>query len=459
MKPEEKSLKGNRSTYQLEEDIRIRNLLISEINRIYYFWKIRFLWDKIKTYATDPKKIIYKLDVFIHKIQGKNVSSIKPFPDTFSNAYKNRLLKYVFLLDKKRNRDEDIIKIQNIINANNDRKIVVYPQTIFWEPLQRPQQLMRELGKNGYLCFFCEPESTKLLVNQVGENVYTISGEKYLVFPLHNRPVIALCTWMLNLPFLYMLNQKFIWYDIIDRLELFSLYDADMLDCHNNIVVSANLITYSGKELKNLTASRDDAMYLPNGVVYEDFFTDEKVGSKLSDVNNRKFLSIQKPIIGFYGAIAEWLDYELITRLAQIQQDWNFVFIGKIWTDIGKIKEIPNIHFLGLIPYQDLPHFAKKFDVAIIPFLVNQITDSVSPIKLFEYAALGKPVVATPFYEITQYCDQPFIRLANTAEEFSEKIEELLHIPPESIEAQARLFAQINHWKERIKSIEHKFTG
>lgn len=456
MIPEENQLKKSKLNFQLHVERHIRNLLVSEISDVYYLWKIRYLWNKIKTYSSDLEKIKYKLLSLVQRVRGKNASGIKPFPDTFSNAYKNKLLKYIFLLKRKRNKDEDLATIQKLLDENSNKKIIVYPQTISWEPLQRPQQLLREFGKKGYLCFFCEPEESKLNIRQISKNVYAVSGEKYLVFPLKSKNVIVLCTWMLNLPFTSLLDNKIIWYDLIDRLELFSLYDADMLKLHNQVVEGADLVTYSGLELKKLVASRHDATYLPNGVIFEDFNSPIEDNNNVIEKANSIFNPIKKPIIGFYGAIAEWLDFALIKDLALLRPDLSFVFIGKLWTNIDLIKEISNIHFVDLIPYQYLPTFAKKFDITIIPFLINQITNSVSPIKLFEYAALGKPVVATPFFEITQYQDQSFIRLANTSEEFSEKIDELLQIPAENIEREAKLFAQKNHWNERINLIEHK---
>ncbi|MBN1536270.1 MAG: glycosyltransferase [Anaerolineales bacterium] len=444
--------------FQYYEEHKIRNLLLSEVESLYFFWKIRFILNKIKNYIFDVEKCKFKINSIIWNVLRRKKFDIKPYPDTFKDAYKNKLLKYIFLLKRKHNRENDLTSIGKIIERNAEKKIIVYPQTVYWEPLQRPQQLLKELGKKGYLCFFCEPEKSKLEVQEVSENVYTISGERYLVYPLQNKHVIVLCTWMLNLPFINLLENKTIWYDLIDRLELFSLYDVNMLELHEQVVEGADLVTYSGLNLKSLVSSREDAVYLPNGVFYEDFNFQYSDRQDISTKVNFIFNEIKKPIIGFYGSVAEWLDYELIRKLAEFRVEWSFVFIGKIWTDIDLIKDIPNIHLLGLIPYQELPYYANNFDVTIIPFLINQITDSVSAIKLFEYAALGKPVVATPFFEITQYQDQPFIRLASNAEEFSKMIDGLLLMPSEKIEESAKLFARKNQWKDRITLIESRLN-
>src|SRR5262249_51920239 len=108
---------------------------------------------------------------------------------------------------------------------------------------------------------------------------------------------------------------------------------------------------------------------------------------------------ISKPVIGFFGLIADWVDLKLIRFLAEARPSWNIVLIGKSTTDLSDVSNVPNIHVLGQRPYAALPAYAKHFDVAILPFVVNDLTRAANPLKLREYMAAGLPVVATAIPE------------------------------------------------------------
>jgi glycosyltransferase involved in cell wall biosynthesis len=256
---------------------------------------------------------------------------------------------------------------------------------------------------------------------------------------------------MYQMPFIEFLPHRYLWYDLIDKLEIFSLFDADMQKMHAEIVKTADLVTYSGLKLIEFVAERKDARYLPNGVRIEDF---TKATKGISDPKIAEILAKGKPVIGYYGALAEWVDLSLVRALAEVHAEWEFVLIGKAWVNISKLENLPNLHYFGPVPYTELPGYAIQFDVGIIPFAVNELTDCVSPIKLFEYCALGLPIITTPFYEVKQY-QESFIKFANTVEEFSTAIAGCLD---EKVKAAAKTeglsFAQKNQWSTRIEKVE-----
>lgn len=113
---------------------------------------------------------------------------------------------------------------------------------------------------------------------------------------------------------------------------------------------------------------------------------------------------LPRPLIGFHGLLADWVDYELIEKTAKRFRDGSVVLIGKIAVDAEqKVKildNIPNIHFLGRKPYTELPAYCKAFDVALNPFAINELTLAANPLKVREYLAAGLPVVSTDIPEV-----------------------------------------------------------
>jgi glycosyltransferase involved in cell wall biosynthesis len=167
------------------------------------------------------------------------------------------------------------------------------------------------------------------------------------------------------------------------------------------------------------------------------------------------------PVVGYYGAIAEWFDFELLAHAARQHRDWQFVLIGltnrKADLD-GFTGEHPNVHYLGEKPYESLAAYLAHFDVGIIPFLVNDVTNAVSPVKLFEYAAGGKPIVSTAFTEVCQYSE---VLTAGDGDEFVQQLRRALQLGRDAAyqEKLARL-AESNSWQDRaariLKTIEEQ---
>jgi glycosyltransferase involved in cell wall biosynthesis len=113
---------------------------------------------------------------------------------------------------------------------------------------------------------------------------------------------------------------------------------------------------------------------------------------------------IPAPRVGFFGLIHEWVDTDLIAALAD-RLPFSFVVIGSSNQDLSALAARPNVHLLGRKPYADLPEWCRGFDAAIVPFRISELTASVNPIKLREYAAAGLPVVATGLPEIRRCGD------------------------------------------------------
>jgi len=126
---------------------------------------------------------------------------------------------------------------------------------------------------------------------------------------------------------------------------------------------------------------------------------------------------VSKPTIGFFGLLHQWrIDQELIAFIAERRPNWNLVFVGKVAMDVSRIEKYPNVHLLGRRPYETLPQYCKGFDIGIIPYVVNDLTINVNPIKMREYLSAGLPVVSTDLPEVHGYRD--LCSVARTYDEF-----------------------------------------
>jgi len=165
---------------------------------------------------------------------------------------------------------------------------------------------------------------------------------------------------------------------------------------------------------------------------------------------------IPRPVIGFFGLIADWVDLPLIRSLAVARPDWSVVLVGKVASDVGPVKGVPNVHLLGQKPYGTLPGYCKAFDVGIIPFRVSELTLRANPLKLREYLAAGLPVVSTDLPEVRKYAS--LVRLATDPDAFLRGVEASLREDRVTL-APARVDAMRSEsWEERVRQFS-SFIG
>jgi UDP-galactopyranose mutase len=165
---------------------------------------------------------------------------------------------------------------------------------------------------------------------------------------------------------------------------------------------------------------------------------------------------IPHPRLGYCGVIDERLDTILVAEMADLRPEWQFVMIGPV----VKISEedLPrrgNIHYLGGKNYQDLPAYISGWDIALMPFAMNESTRYISPTKTPEYLAAGKPVISTPIRDVVRpYGEQKLVEIAQTAEEFVAAGEKILQIG-NLLEWQARvdLFLAQMSWDQTWKQM------
>ena len=180
----------------------------------------------------------------------------------------------------------------------------------------------------------------------------------------------------------------------------------------------AELITTVSESLTSLFVGHPNVHQIPNGV-------DIKLFSKAM-----KTLSSHNPIIGYVGKIQDRVDFGLIEHCVKLFPSYIFKFIGPVYTQHKAVKKLKtkynNVIFTGDIKYQDLPAAMKDIDIAIIPHKVNQFTNSMNPLKLYEYLAAGKPVVSTPVAGVENVSKHVYI--ADTPSTFGKALSSVVEL-------------------------------
>lgn len=160
-----------------------------------------------------------------------------------------------------------------------------------------------------------------------------------------------------------------------------------------------------------------------------------------------------RPVIGYMGAIAAWFDMALLLEVAQASPQWDFILVGSAaGADIEHARDQRNIHFKGELPYSAVPEMVASFDVCLIPFKITPLTLATNPVKVYEYLAAGRPVVATQLPELTSLHGVD-VFLAQSSEHFRQQIEQALFIAasPERI-AVRKAWASEHDWSNRASS-------
>ena len=160
---------------------------------------------------------------------------------------------------------------------------------------------------------------------------------------------------------------------------------------------------------------------------------------------------VERPVIGFFGLIAEWIDLELVREIARRRPAWTVVMIGKADVALEPLRGLPNVRVLGQKPYATLPAYCRAFDVGLIPFRLDDLTLKANPLKLREYLAAGLPVVSSDLPEVRRYSE--VVRLAAGPDGFVRAIEEALEDRSETA-ARARVDAMKHEsWEARVEEI------
>lgn len=225
-------------------------------------------------------------------------------------------------------------------------------------------------------------------------------------------------------PYLDAFPHTSIVYHCVDRWWEFGEFDGGLMrEYHERLCGQADVTFASSHELLlDCKPHTSRAHLIRHGVDWDHFATAvQDPPPEPDDISD-----IEGPILGFFGLIHDWIDQDLLVSLARAFPDCTVVLLGKTRVDVSRMEAVPNIRLLGQKQYGDLPAYAARFDVGLVPFVVNELTLAVNPIKLREYLSAGVPVVSTALPEILVFGHRDDVRVAEGHEAFIAGVGELL---------------------------------
>jgi len=264
---------------------------------------------------------------------------------------------------------------------------------------------------------------------------------------MDRRPV--LCSFAPQCaPYIRRLPRELLIYYCVDKWSAFEGFDSTTMERgERELCETADLVIASAQDLaERCSRFSTNVHYVPHGVDYDHFASALVPGALPDDL-----AAIPEPRVGFFGLIHEWVDVELIGKLAEVLP-YSFVVIGSAKTDMSPVEGKPNVFVLGRRPYAELPAYSRGFHASIVPFKMTELTHSVNPIKLREYAAAGLPIVSSPLPEVVKCSD-----IATCASSFDEWVDALRDAvqrgqDPTAREAQSRRVAH-EDWAFRCEEI------
>ena len=181
---------------------------------------------------------------------------------------------------------------------------------------------------------------------------------------------------------------------------------------------------------------------------------DLRIFNRLTNAPATISINETQKIIGYVGSIDERLDFDLLKKLAANNPDYDFHFIGRvITTNAEELKALPNVKFFGAVNPEILPGMMQHFEVGIIPFVKNEFTRNIYPMKVNEYLALGIPVVSTGFAQINDLTG--FWEIADNEPAFSAKIKEAISNNTEDKKHCRKAKANTNSWEQKSLEFEN----
>jgi glycosyltransferase involved in cell wall biosynthesis len=346
---------------------------------------------------------------------------------------------------------------------------------------QRPQHLLSRFARHSHRVFFFEEpiftdEQTRLETGERENNLFVLQPH-ISHYDRENRKLADIQREMLNefinsqkiknfvlwfytpmaMDFAAHLEPVITVFDCMDELSAFKFAPPELIENEKRLLEKADLVFTGGHSLYEAKKDRHERVFaFPSSIDVAHFNQARSIKEEPEDQKR-----IPHPRLGYCGVIDERLDTVLLAEMADLRPEWQFVMIGPV----VKISEedLPrrqNIHYLGGKDYKDLPAYISGWDIALMPFAMNESTRYISPTKTPEYLAAGKPVISTPIRDVVRpYGEQKLVEIAGTAEGFVAAGDKILQLGNLS-EWQARVDEFLAHmswdqtWEQMSELIE-----
>jgi GT2 family glycosyltransferase/glycosyltransferase involved in cell wall biosynthesis len=362
--------------------------------------------------------------------------------------------------------------------------VFVFPPIEWHARFQRPQQLACQFAAHGHRVFFVDPSlrpgrvkgagrPIDMSVVRPGISLLSLRGSPRLSIyrdrlggsadnlaaafeVLRREQGIVDAVSIVQLPFwgplATRLRERFGWklvYDCLDRHSGFSSNAPAMLAEEDALIRDSDLVTTTARALhEELRIRNPDCIVVPNAADFTHF-------SAFAGDRPLWLRKLPRPIIGYFGAIAEWFDTALVADLARLRPLWSFVLVGGTSTaDLRPLRGLPNVYLPGEQPYGVLPAYLHSFDVCLIPFRRLPLTDSTNPVKFYEYLSAGKPVVSVSLPELLPYAPDRLVYLADDPQSFVDRIERALAEDSPDLVDRRKRFAVQHTWNVRFEQLD-----
>lgn len=357
-----------------------------------------------------------------------------------------------------------------IITENKHNVDMVCLSHLRWDFVyQRPQHLMSRFARGQRVFFVEEPiftdNTTRLEISHREDNLSVVVPhisntdretqtvdeiQRQLIDQLFfDRQIKQFVLWFytpMAMSFASHLQPAVTVYDCMDELSAFKFASPELLENEQKLFKKADLVFTGGLSLYEAKKDRHERVFaFPSSIDVEHF---KRARENTKEPKDQK--KIDHPRFGYCGVIDERIDLSLLGEAADLRPDWQFVMIGPV-VKISD-RDLPrreNIHYLGGKKYEQLPAYMAGWDVALMPFAINDSTKFISPTKTPEYLAAGKPVVSTPVRDVVRsYGENNLVHIASTAEEFVAACEKALQENAPERMAKADEFLAKNSWEK-----------
>jgi GT2 family glycosyltransferase/2-polyprenyl-3-methyl-5-hydroxy-6-metoxy-1,4-benzoquinol methylase/polysaccharide pyruvyl transferase WcaK-like protein len=378
-------------------------------------------------------------------------------------------------------RESSVPRTQFPTHVSGQYDVIVF-SIIDWDfRFQRPQQIALQFARHGHRVFYLSTSQFLPLdqaawrltdkVPNVWElnlrsaralNIYRdrladldldLLEDSFRSFAKNKDIRQAVC--LIQIPFwaplALRLREKFGWrivYDCMDEWMNFPGWGAEVLALEAGLVGDADLTAVTaGRLASKWEDSAPHLALVPNGIDlahYQSRYAEDP-----------RFSALKHPIIGFFGALASWVDVPLLEKIGRRFSGATLLLAGEGFdVDLSRLSALPNVRLTGKLPYEDMPRLLWAFDVCLIPFQVNAITEATNPVKFYEYCFSGKPIVAPDLAELSPF--REVVYLASGHDAFLEQVYRALKEPPGDPRRETRRkIAAAADWDLRFQGLDH----